>query len=251
MKNVKSLLSIKTVVFALCAAALIGLAGAGLSRASLQVTGGEYTAQIGTQNIGVALLEGERLVSQSQAEGATHGTILSHLLEEGETQIVPGKTYEELLSVKNTGDIDEYVRVIIKKRWQNQEGVPLTTLAPQLIDLHLLTTENGGAWLLDESASTKEQIVLYYTGIIPVEGTAAFADTLRIDEAVMKAASMKEESQVITLTYAYQDAVFAIDVEVDAVQTNNAEKAILSAWGKEVSIDENGVLSLKEGGAQK
>ena len=56
---------------------------------------------------------------------------------------------------------------------------------------------------------------------------------------------------MITLTYAYQDAVFAIDVEVDAVQTNNAEKAILSAWGKEVSIDENGVLSLKEGGAQK
>lgn len=249
----KKLLSVKTALLVVCIVAIVAFGGVSLSRANLQVTGGEYTAQIGTENIGVALLEGDELISQSQAAGgvATHGTILSHLLDDNEKQIAPGKVYEERLSVQNIGTIDEYVRVIIQKRWEDADGVPLTSLDPELIDLHLLTTENGGAWILDEASSTDEQLILYYTNILSSGHIAAFADTLSIDQEVTRIVSQTEESGVITLNYDYKGAILAIDIEVDGVQTNNAEKAILSAWGVEVSINEDGSLQLPEGGAKE
>ena len=40
-------------------------------------------------------------------------------------------------------------------------------------------------------------------------------------------------------------AAFEIEAEVDAVQTHNAEDAIKSAWGVDVSVSEDGALSLR------
>ena len=37
-----------------------------------------------------------------------------------------------------------------------------------------------------------------------------------------------------------------VEVEVDAVQEHNAEDAVWSAWGKRISVGEDGILSLVE-----
>ena len=50
----------------------------------------------------------------------------------------------------------------------------------------------------------------------------------------------------VTTVYEYDGAAFILEAEVDAVQTHNAQDAIRSAWGVEVSVDENGRLSLAE-----
>lgn len=48
----------------------------------------------------------------------------------------------------------------------------------------------------------------------------------------------------IKTTYDYDGKQFRVEVEVDAVQDHNAEEAILSAWGRNVTV-ENGKLSLR------
>ena len=46
------------------------------------------------------------------------------------------------------------------------------------------------------------------------------------------------------MDYTYDGISFAIDIEADAVQTHNAEDAIRSAWGRDVTIDSNGNIEL-------
>ena len=44
-------------------------------------------------------------------------------------------------------------------------------------------------------------------------------------------ARIEEDGNVITTIYKYDGVEFHVDVEVDAVQTHNAQDAIKSAWG--------------------
>ena len=50
---------------------------------------------------------------------------------------------------------------------------------------------------------------------------------------------------MITTTYDYNGVQFRVKAKVDAVQDHNGEDAIWSAWGRKVSIDSNGALSLR------
>ena len=86
-------------------------------------------------------------------------TLLTDLLGKDDT-FTPGKKYNEAISVKNSGTIDTFVRVIITKSWQDKEGKKNTTLSPDLIELNFLT-DNG--WQIANAQSTKERTVLYYT----------------------------------------------------------------------------------------
>ena len=48
----------------------------------------------------------------------------------------------------------------------------------------------------------------------------------------------------MTTVYEYDGAMFVLEAEVDAVQTHNAADAIRSAWGVEVTLEEDGALRL-------
>ena len=61
--------------------------------------------------------------------------------------------------------------------------------------------------------------------------SAAFADSIKIDGQVAQEARIEEEGNVITTIYKYDGVEFHVDIEVDAVQTHNAQDAIKSAWG--------------------
>jgi hypothetical protein len=159
-----------------------------------------------------------------------------------------GKSYKEELSVSNTGEINEFVRVSIYKYWLDPEGNKTQALDPSVINLNLLT---GKGWVEDTSARTDERTVLYYTNLLKVgETTSALSDTLIIDDylatEVTQEKSVDEEGYtVITTTYLYDDYSFVIEAQVDAVQEHNAAAAVKSAWGKNVTIS-GSTLSLKK-----
>ena len=242
-----------SVLLFVIAAALLLTGTIGGTRAVLTYISDDYITRMNLQEIGVSLLENGSVVSFRDyiAEGAwseSTGVMLANMLPEGEP-LKLGKAYDEVLSVKNSGNIDEYVRVSIYKYWLDRDGNKLTTLSPSLIDLNLVNLDNG--WLLDENASTEERTVLYYdTLLVPGQESVPFTDRLIISPDV--ASTVTQETYVengytvITTTYDYNGVSFQIEARVDAVQTHSVEKAILSAWGRGVTVAD-GVLSLNGG----
>jgi hypothetical protein len=203
-------------------------------------------------DIGVTLMENGTAVStrdysgsDDQWEEGGEMQLLAHMLDSTDQKLLVGKRYPEELRVQNSGNIDEYVRVIVYRYWVDESGKK-TDVSPELIQLDL--TENG--WILDEKASTPERMVLYYNQILP-EGqmSEAFADGLTIDTAITKNVTQTTVTEgnktTITTSFNYKGLEFRLETEVDAVQTHNAEDAIKSAWGVDVAVGEDGSLSLR------
>lgn len=235
------------------AAVLLAISGTQTARAALTYFSQDYAAQVQMYDIGVTLTENGQDVSwrnytqRDDVWNETTGILLQSLLPAGE-QLQLGRSYPEAIAVRNTGSIDQYVRVKLYTYWTNADGSKNTELSPDWIDLHL--TEGSG-WVEDTSARTAERRVLYYTNILPTGAEApALSDTLTINDGL--AAKITETrttnaagQTVITTTYDYDGVQFNLEAEVDAVQTHNAADAILSAWGVRVNITNDGRLSLQ------
>ena len=239
MKKFKKILAspITTIAAFVLAAGLLLFSSIGGARAALTYFSDDYAANLQLQEIGVTLVE-----NGAPAEGE----LLKGLLAEGE-QFKPGVSYKEQLNVYNSGVINEYVRVSIHKYWLDENGEKIRTLSPDLIKLNLVNL--GSDWLLDSEASTEERTVLYYNKLLNSQNeTPLFADRLTIDGSVADHVSETKKTDgrytTITTVYEYDGARFCIEARVDAVQEHNAKDAVWSAWGRRVTIDENGVLSL-------
>ena len=238
MKKAKKILTspVTTIAAFVLAAGLLLFSSVGGARAALTYFSDDYSSDIRLEEIGVTLLE----------NGAgVRGELLTGLIPEGES-LKFGKAYPEVLSVQNSGAINEYVRVSIYKYWTDEDGEKLTTLSPDLIGLILANV--GSGWILDGEASTSERTVLYYSGLLGTgESTPAFTDTLTIDGDIAGRVRQTSVSSggytTITTIYEYDGARFCVEAKVDAVQEHNAQDAIWSAWGRRVTVN-NGVLSL-------
>ena len=247
-KRKKSFPKITVLLLAASAVLLVG-SGVGSARAALTYYSENYSAQMNMQSIGVSLVENDAVVSSrdyvsdNEWSGTTEGTLLANMLGEDE-KITPGKRYNEAISVKNSGNIDTFVRVILTRSWQDAEGKKNTSLSPDLIELNYLT-DNG--WVIAEDQSTPERTVLYYTKALPVgETTPALSDTIRVNESIAQDVTKQVDGNTIRYTYKYDGYSFHVDAEVDAVQTHNAQEAIKSAWGVDVSVnDDETVMSLQ------
>ena len=257
MKKKKKSFPKKPALVLTAAALLLVGSTVGSTRAALTYYSENYSAQMNMQSIGVSLLENDKVVSSrdyvsnNEWKGTSDGTLLTNLLGKDET-FTPGKKYNEAISVKNSGTIDTFVRVIITKSWQDEEGKKNTELSPELIELNFLT-DNG--WQVADAQSTKERTVLYYTKAVAAgDTTPALSDTLRINPSIAsdvtkpvpESEKESEKGKTITYTYKYNGYTFHIDAEVDAVQTHNAKDAIKSAWGVDVNVsDDETTMSLQ------
>ena len=247
-KRKKSFPKITVLLLAASAVLLVG-SGVGSARAALTYYSENYSAQMNMQSIGVSLVENDAVVSSrdyvsdNEWSGTTEGTLLANMLGEDE-KFTPGKRYDEAISVKNSGNIDTFVRVILTRSWQDAEGKKNTSLSPDLIEWTYLT-DNG--WVIAEDQSTPERTVLYYTKALPVgETTPALSDTIRVNESIAQDVTKQVDGNTIRYTYKYDGYSFHVDAEVDAVQTHNAQEAIKSAWGVDVSVnDDETVMSLQ------
>lgn len=227
---------------------LLLLSSVGGARAALTYYSENHDTQIETQYIGVSLVEkgsdgkdvtvatSARSSSDQVGEGKLTIPAIPVKGTDGKAKAKVGETYSENLSVVNSGQIDQYVRVTIYKHWE-KGGAKQTDLYPSYIELGY-----APGWTVDSSATTQERTVLYYTGG-PVAGGASVpvVNSIRINPAVSDAMKTDDNGDAI---YSYQGCSFKIDVEVDAVQTHNAEDAILSAWGRDVTANSDGSLTL-------
>ena len=238
-------------MFAL-AVALLMFSSVGGARAALTYYSETYTSRVQMYDIGVTLLENEKEISwrnyDSRRDNGSwleeKGELLADMVPEGEKFKI-GAWYPEVLKVRNSGTINQYVRVSVYRYWLDQDGSKMQTLTPDLIDLEF-NTDNG--WMVDEESSTEERTILYYSRVLSTgETSPSFADRLKIDQSVaLKVTQTTEKTAAgsrITTTYDYDGARFCLEATVDAVQEHNAEDAIWSAWGRRVTVH-NGTLSL-------
>lgn len=230
----------RRVTYLLLALAVILLLGSavGSTRAALTYYSENYTAEVKVSQIGVSLAENGNIVSKRDYDGDDWKTesspLLSNMLGEGE-KLALNKKYEEKLAVRNTGEIDEYVRVRIYKYWTEADSDKrLNTLSPGLIKLNLTHEEE---WVNpDGNTSGRECTVLYHKGPLPVGAEAEFADTIAIDKKVAEEFTTVDKGNgIVETVYKYNGVEFHVNVEVDAVQTHNAQDAIQSAWGVDAS----------------
>ena len=233
------------------AAGLLLFSSIGGARAALTYYSETYSSSVELAEFGIQLVENGAVTS---------GELL---LPEMEGEVNLGRTYREELAVRNSGDINQYVRATVYKYWlvpesgsapdgdagQGEEDggwVKSQELGPDLIDLHL--TEGSG-WIVDTASSTPERTMLYYGRVLKCgedgagETTSLFADTLTIQGRTAQVVKQETVDGIVKTIYAYDGARFCIEVRVDAVQEHNAEDAIWSAWGRRVTVND-GILTL-------
>ena len=144
------------ITYGLLVAAGVLLLGSaiGSTQAALTYYSENYTAEITISQIGVSLMENGKVVSSrdynedkwdistnKKDSASASGALLTNMLdkEKGE-KLALNKKYDEVLRVKNSGSIDQYVRVRIYRYWTDQAGKKVTTLSPDLIDLGFTNT---------------------------------------------------------------------------------------------------------------
>ncbi len=250
---------ISVILIAVSSLLLVGSV-VGSVRAALIYYSEDYVAQMDVKSIGVSLVENDQTVSwrdylhKDDAWNQDTGALLTNMLSKDEA-LVLNKNYKEELSVRNSGTIDEYVRVTVNKYWvdvdpdtKEASTKKRMDLDPTLIQVHFLE-ENG--WLLDKESSTNERTVLYYHDILKSgETSPLFADTISINDKIAQIVSEERTTDadgytVIRSIYEYDGVKFMLQADVDAVQTHSAKEAIMSAWGVDVNIEDNGTLNLK------
>ena len=253
MKRIKRFIKspAATMISFFLAVGLLLFSTIGGARAALTYFSDTYVSRVQTSNIGVTLLDNGREIAKRDYNETSDGTwdestgvLLANLLAKDEKFAV-GKKYKEELSVKNSGTIDQYVRVSVFRYWLKDEKKD-RTLSPELIGLNLVNV--GGDWLLDETSTTEERIVLYYSKLLKAgETSSLFADSIKIDNMIATKVTqvpVEGKKNTIRTVYDYDGMQFCVEAKVDAVQNHNAEDAIWSAWGKRVTVD-NDTLKLR------
>ena len=232
------------------AAGLLVFSGIGIASAVPAKTSDNYIAEMNLKYIGVTLVENDDPVATRDYDyekndgswtGTVSGTLLTKMLDESDGKLILNKDYTEKLSVKNSGNINEYVRVSIYRYWLGKDGkTKQPDLAPELIHLSLdgadlddPETTAYGSWTKDTDSTTPERLVLYYNDLLESGTTSSlFADTIRIDNEIAKHVRTEVAGDTIYTIYEYDGVIFCMEVTVDAVQEHSAKDAMKSAWGK-------------------
>ena len=243
MEKLKKILRspVTTVLLFVVAAALLITSTIGGIRAAPSEISDSFGTRVSMDDIGVTLMENGSKLSWRDyiKDGDGSWREYKGTLFQGAGAINPGVAYKEELAVRNSGEIDQFVRVNIYKYWMDENGEKLRELSPDLIKLGLANV--GTDWIEDVSSRTEERTVLYYTKLLPVGATTSnFTDQLVVDGAlsakVHQTTTVNGLYKQIVTTYDYNGATFQVEIEVEAVQTHNGEDAILSAWGQRVQI---------------
>ena len=109
--------------------------------------------------------------------------------------------------------------------------------------IQLELTEGSGWVRHDGEDYSPERMVFYYTeALAPGTVTGFLSDNIRIDPAIAKDVTVVTQDDGTTrYEYTYNGYKFCLEAEVDAVQMHNAEDAIKSAWGVDVTVSDDGI----------
>ena len=194
---------------------LVAGGGFGTTQAALSVRSNPHLTKIETENLLTELMEAGLDGKPAAREGK--GDLLGDLADlNGRGEFRLGQQYPRALSVRNNGDLPEYVRVTVYRYWADGTGRRVD-LSPELIALGF---DESSGWHVDGEASSPERVVMWHERILaPGETSPAFTDTMALD------------ARVATEYAKYDGLQFHVEAVVDAVQTHNAADAMRSAWG--------------------
>lgn len=174
--------------------------------AAIQADGNNVTTQISTSTLDISL-DGD--TSQIKFEN-----------------IVPGETISKKIGISNIKEASIYTRVTIRKYWLNEENRKDENLDASIIKPLFNDTD----WLVEfNDPQNGEDLVLYYRKpLANTEKTENFLKGIVVPT---------------TLGNSFQNKKFALDIQVDAVQSLNGKDAMLSQWGVLATLDENGIIN--------
>lgn len=243
MKRFKEFISRPVVIgllFVMAAGLLLGTGIEG-TQAVLNEQSSPFHATMEVSSIDVALVENDERVAwngYNSGDKNKNGSLKLHHVNE-EKKLKLGYKYPEVLKVRNTGSVPQFVRVTITKYW-TEKGADgkRVDLDPSYIVLDGV----GAGWQKDENASTAEREVYYYNPVLASESgksseTTNLTETIRIDPAVM--------NHKVNTKYDYDDLEFHLEARVDAVQNRHIEEAAKNAWGVNVSGNEESMTLVK------
>ncbi len=252
MNKTKASISSRTMILLIGAVLLcaIGLTGAvGATQASLNYESEQYQARMGQTHLGVALLEQSGAEADATVvnvgdegsrlgfEGSRDGKLMQRTTGEGDAtrltvlgvdkQMIPGKAYTEKIFAQNASDMDEYVRLTIRKYWADENGNKLYNIAPDFLKLIVLETPTNSKWAWSEAESTPEMDVYYYKGVLPArEVSSNVIESIKLDPMIANVGDALKATN-----NGNGNVQVCLSAEVDAVQTNHVADAVKSAWG--------------------
>lgn len=173
--------------------------------------------KISAGNIGIQLME-------ETANGGKE-------IKEGDIKSItgmPGDKIPEAIYVDNIKDNPLYLRVTLHKSWEDRSGEKNPEADANYISI---ITNQKDDWIIQADDENGEEMYFYYRKPLnEKESTSKIMDFIQI-------ANIPSKEQNL-----YTGLSIALDVEADAIQVIGAADAMLSEWGLEVKIDENGVL---------
>ena len=273
----KTSLSKLTIGLLLASLVMLGVGGAMSTKAALTYFSEDYISDFELDHLHVHLIEnGVDVCHENNGDETVHGAkkykgnLVEYLGYKNDEHyedapgyklgtpgtVEPGKTYKEEISCSNGQDINQYVRLTVKKYWV-KDGKKNTKLSPDLIKLTYNGKEyNSDLWQVNSAEHTTESDTYYLTKMLPAnEASGLLFNELTIDKSVADKANMtvseketKEGSKtvkVVTYTYDYNDYTFYIEANVQAIQTHNVNDAIESLWGVTNVTAADGIVTVK------
>lgn len=177
----------------------------------------EVGAKISAGKLGISLIE------NSTHENATK-------VDDGYryTGIMPGAMINNTAYVENVKEKSLYVRVTAEKYWETKTGEKLADLDASLIELY---TANSSDWIIiDDSQNSNSEVVYFYYKYPMAQG----AKTTNLLDNIKISSDLSDKD--------YRNLQINVQLEADAIQTYAAEDAVLSEWGIELELDENGTI---------
>lgn len=180
-------------------------------------------------SVDIEILEDGEIVSE--------GNILEWVNEDFKI----GQIYTQEIASKNTGTATQYVRVIIYRSWTNENGVKDTSLDPEMIELDKSTEE----WLWDENSETPERMVAYYKyPVASEEQTTPCINSIRISSDVQYEYEKIIDGDNLTLQNRYNNKLFEISVEFDAIQASSVVEAMKEEWKVDVTLSGDEIVAV-------
>ncbi len=274
MKNKRSKMSKRSLVLLVVAALFLSAGTFAAAKTVLDIQSEYYRAQFYLNHLQVHLIENGKdvceraghkndLDSGSKVTGEL-ATTLGYDHKNGKSEklgsIEPGKHYKEEIAAQNGSDIDEFVRLTVRKYWMEPQKdadgnvvkdenndpvlVKSSKLKPSRIHLFYKGKEgyNSNAWALNKKEQTAESNTYYYKSDLDPDDTSALLfDKVSIDKEIIDLGKVNETTEtysdgnktktVYKYEYQYDDCVFFIEADVQAIQTHNINDAIKSQWG--------------------
>lgn len=248
----KRKMSKRTLALLAAAMLLFGAGGATATRAALNIQSDYYVAHFYLNHLQVHLLENGKDVcgGKNNLDGSSKITgVLGRGLDSfnestGLGVAEPGKLYESRIAAKNGNNVDEFVRLTIRKYWVEKEPaadgslVKAAKMNPEWIHLTYNGSEDGntGAWAENKAEATDESRTFYYKSVLPANATTAdLFNQIRIDgklaELGKTTTHVEDGKTIFTYEYKYDGYSFRIEADVQAIQTHNINQAIKSQWG--------------------